>query len=194
MEKLTLTKEQLFKAMKMNEQKTEETETKSSGEPKLYKLPSKTITILTERLKNEYEAHYFYRAATNWCKDMNYKKAAAYFEKEASDELVHAEKLQEYMTDFNIIPQIPKADTKHTFSSLIDIIYGAYKIELSLMNEYNKDSHSVFTDDITTFDFLGEFREIQKSSVVEYSDLINATNLIDKTDKFQILYFEQTYF
>lgn len=194
MEKLTITKEQLFRAMKMNEQKSEENVTKSSEEPKLYKLSDKTIKIITERLKNEYEAHYFYRAATNWCSDVNYKKAAAYFEKEASDELVHAQKLQEYMTDFNIVPSIPTANTKHTFSSLIDIIHGAYKIELNLMNEYNKDSHSVFTDDITTFDFLGEFREIQKSSVVEYSDLINASNLIDKTDKFQILYFEQTYF
>ena len=35
---------------------------------------------------------------------------------------------------------------------------------------------------------------IQKTAVIEYNDLVNATNLINKTNKFQVLYFEQTYF
>jgi ferritin len=125
---------------------------------------------------------------------MNYKKAAEFFKNEAKDELKHAQKLQEYMTDFNIIPEIPQAPTKHSFSNLIDIIHGAYKMELALMKEYNKDSQDVFSTDITTFDFLTEFREIQKGAVIEYNDLINATNLVNKKDKFQVLYFEQTYF
>jgi ferritin len=125
---------------------------------------------------------------------MNYKKAAEFFKNEAIDELTHAQKLQEYMTDFNIQPEIPQAPTKHSFNNLIDIVIGAYEMELGLMKAYNKDSQDVFTTDITTFDFLTEFREIQKGAVVEYNDLINATNLVNKKDKFQVLYFEQTYF
>jgi len=160
----------------------------------LYKLSDKVIKILTNRIKDEYTAHYFYRAASNWCQDMNYKKAAEFFSNEATDELTHAQKIQEYMVDFNIQPVIPNAPTKHKFSNLIDIVHGAYKMELGLMKEYNKNSQSIFTSDITTFDFLTEFREIQKGAVVEYNDLINASNLVDKSDKFQVLYFEQTYF
>lgn len=194
MEKVTLTKEQLFKAMMISEQKAEENKPKSSGEPKLYKLSDKVVKLLTERIKDEYVAHYYYRAATNWCNDMNYKKAAAFFEKEAVSELEHAEKLQKYLTDFNIIPNIPPVKPSHTFTSLIDIINGAYEMELGLMKAYNQDSHDIFAEDITTFDVLTKFRKIQKEAVVEYNDLINGYNLIDKTDKFQILYFEQTYF
>ena len=67
-------------------------------------------------------------------------------------------------------------------------------MELGLMMSYNKNSHEVFSDDITTFDVLTKFRKIQKSAVAEYNDLINGYELIDKNDKFQILYFEQTYF
>ena len=100
-QKMTLTKEQLFKAMRINEQKSEE---KSTSGVNVYKLSDKTVKILTDRLKDEYTAHYYYRAATNWCNDMNYKKAGAFFENEAKDELEHAETLQKYMTDFNIIP------------------------------------------------------------------------------------------
>jgi len=164
------------------------------GDVNLYKLSPKTIKLLTERIKDEYTAHYFYRAAANWCQDMNYKKAFAFFKGEADDELTHAVKLQEYMADFNIIAEIPQADIKHSFKNLIDIIHGAYQMELALMKAYNKDSQDLLMEDITTFDVLTEFREIQKGAVVEYNDLINATNLVDKNDKFQVLYFENTYF
>ena len=160
----------------------------------LYKLDAKVIKILTDRIKDEYIAHYYYRAASNWCQDMNYKKAAEFFTNEAIDELTHAQKIQEYMVDFNIQPVIPQAPTKHKFDNLIEIVHGAYKMELGLMKEYNKNSQSIFTSDIATFDFLTEFREIQRGAVIEYNDLINASNLVDKSDKFQVLYFEQTYF
>jgi ferritin len=171
----------------------ENTEVKT-GKFELYKLDSKTVQILTDRIKDEYIAHYYYRAAANWCQDMNYKKAAEFFKNEADDELTHAKGIQEYMVDFNIIPEIPQAPTSHSFDSLVDIIYGAYKVELALMKEYNKNSQELFASDITTFDFLKKYRNFQKGAVVEYNDLINAIDLVDKTDKFQILYFEQTYF
>jgi ferritin len=125
---------------------------------------------------------------------MNYKKASAFFTNEAVDELTHAEKLQGYMTDFNILPEIAKTTTNHTFNNLIDIVNGAYEMELALMKQYNKDSHSIFADDLTTYDFLEKFRKIQRDAVIEYNDLINGANLVDKKDKFQVLYFEQTYF
>jgi ferritin len=179
-------------------QSIREDETKNEVEDvkdvELYKLSEKVINILTDRIKDEYVAHYFYRAAANWCQDMNYKKAAEFFKNEADDELEHGKKIQEYMVDFNIQPNIPQPNTKHSFDNLIDIIEGAYKMELGLMKAYNKNSTDLFTEDITTFDFLTEFRVIQKGAVVEYNDLINASNLINKKDKFQVLYFENTYF
>jgi ferritin len=191
-------KEELFREIKrrglMEQEDDSENDTEEEGDGKLYKLNSKTIKILTDRIKDEYTAHYFYRAATNWCRDKNYKKAAEFFSNEADDELTHAKKIQEYMVDFNIIPVIPQAPIDHKFDGLIDIIYGAYKMELALMKAYNEDSKDLFSDDITTFDFLGEFREIQKGAVVEYNDLINGSELVDIKDKFQVLYFEQTYF
>ena len=194
MEKVTLTKEQLFKAMMLSEQKADENKPKSSGEPKLYNLSDKVVKLLTKRIQDEYTAHYYYRDAANWCNDMNYKKAAQFFENEAKNELEHADALQKYMTDFNIIPNIPVTKTTHTFKNLKEIIYGAYEMELALMKEYNKDSQDIFSDDITTFDVLTKFRKIQKGAVVEYNDLINGLNLVDTNDKFQVLYFEQTYF
>jgi len=180
--------------LEQEEQDEREDNSDEESEGGLYKLPSKTIKILTDRIKDEYTAHYFYRAATNWCRDKNYKKAAEFFSNEADDELTHAKKIQEYMVDFNIIPNIPQAPIDHKFDNLIEIIHGAYKMELALMKAYNEDSQDLFSEDITTFDFLTELREIQKGAVVEYNDLINGSQLVDTKDKFQVLYFEQTYF
>lgn len=159
-----------------------------------YKLKDETVSLLTERLKDEYTAHYYYRAAANWCRNANYKKASSFFEAEANSELEHAKGLQDYMTDFNIMPQIPQASTEHEFENLVDIINGAYLMEKELMDAYNNNSSQLFTSDLTTFDFLKEYRETQKSALVEYSDLLNALLLVDYNDKFQLLYFEQTYF
>jgi len=192
---MEITKKQILeRGLNLHEVRNVENNVKKQENIKLYTLSDKVVKILTTRIKDEYTAHYYYRAAANWCQDMNYKKAAEFFKNEAVGELTHAEKLQEYIVDFNVQPEIPQAPTKHNFDNLIDIIHGAYKMELGLMKAYNKDSQDVFSDDITTFDFLTEFREIQKGAVVEYNDLINGSELVDKTDKFQVLYFEQTYF
>ena len=157
-------------------------------------LDQSIVDVLTARLKDEYLAHYYYRNAANWCRNANYKKAASYFDEEAASELDHAKGIQEYLVDFNVTPSILPVETEFGFSSLVDIINGAYKIELNLMKCYNSDSASIFPLDLTTFDFLQKYRTIQKESVIEYSDLLNAVKLVDFNDKFQILYFEQTYF
>lgn len=164
------------------------------GGDSLYNLPTETVTELTDRIGDEYVAHYFYRNAANWCNDRNYKKAAAFFEAEAVTELEHAKGLQDYMVGFNIIPVMPSVETKRTFSGLCQIVREAYKLELDLMMKYNTTSSKLFTSDLTTFDFLQTYRTGQKESVVEYNDLINAIELINEENKFEVLYFEQTYF
>ncbi len=102
--------------------------------------------------------------------------------------------MQEYMDDFNVLPQMPKTETSFSFETLVDIVNQAYEMEYSLMESYNKSSSEVFTNDLTTFDFLQGYRTVQKEAVIEYSDLLNAIMLIDHTNKFEVLYFEQTYF
>ena len=118
----------------------------TSGTPMTPKtLDPSIVSALEARLKDEYTAHYFYRAATNWCQDKNYKKASEFFKNEADSELEHAQKIQEYMTDFNVIPEIPQSPIEHKFDGLIEIIKGAYKMELGLMKSYNENSKDLFS-------------------------------------------------
>jgi hypothetical protein len=67
-------------------------------------------------------------------------------------------------------------------------------MEYNLFLSYNSDSSIVFPTDLATFDFLQELRQIQTTSVKEYADLLNAAQLVNVSNNFEVLYFEQTYF
>ena len=157
-------------------------------------LKPEVAKVVMERIGDEYTAHYFYRNATNWCRNVGYMKAAAFFENEANDELTHAKMVQDYLVDFNIDVVIPPAKTDATFATLIDIVGQAYDMEYGLFNKYNNISSAIFTVDLATFDFLQQLREIQRSAVIEYSDLLNAAQLINVNNKLDVLLYERKYF
>jgi ferritin len=157
-------------------------------------LSSEVSKMLIERIGDEYTAHYFYRNASNWCEDKAYKKAAAYFKAEAENELTHAEKIQNYLVSWNVMPIIPSVKMVPVFSNLIDVINKAYQLEYDLFTKYNLNSAQIFPADLATFDFLQELRTIQTTSVAEYADLLNAAQLINVSNNFEVLYFENQYF
>jgi ferritin len=149
---------------------------------------------LNERIGDEYAAHYFYRNAANWCKNANYKNATAYFEGEASSELDHAKGLQDYLTQWNLLPAIPAAPTQHSFKNLTDIINKAYEIEYDLMVKYSDNQKEFLAAHPATFNFIQKYVDIQNEAVAEYSDLLNALNLVDINNRLDVLYFENNYF
>jgi ferritin len=157
-------------------------------------LPVKVYDMVNERLRDEYAAHYFYRNAANWCNDKNYKKAAAFFEAEANAELEHAKGLQDYITQWNMMPEIPSAPTKVSFESLIEIVNGAYEIEYDLFEKYSGNQLEVFDQHPATFNFLQKYVTMQNESVAEFSDLLNALELIDINNRLDVLFFETKYF
>ena len=158
------------------------------------KLPKSVVQILTERIVDEYNAYFLYRNAANWCKYANYKKAAAFFEKEAEGELGHAKGLQDYLVQWNCLPEIRTPETIATFVDLIDIINKAYTIEYELLEKYSDSLNQVLQSHPATFNFLQKYVDIQNGEVEEYSDFLNALELININNKFEILYFENTYF
>lgn len=92
------------------------------------KLNEEVCTILKERLYNEYDAHYTYRAASNWMRGKGFVKAAQFFEQEANTELEHAKILQGYIVDWNDLTELPVIkDTPKDFPNFISIIEAGYK-------------------------------------------------------------------
>jgi ferritin len=159
------------------------------------KLDKEVVDLLLPRLKDEYNAFYFYRAASNWCKGVGYFKAAEFFAKESEDELSHAKKIEDYLVDWNVDPELPTVERPQiTFGGLIDVIENAYSIEYALYEDYEGTSMEVFKKDLCVFDFLQQFRMLQKQSVAEYSDKLNILEDVDAKDKFNMLLLEEKLF
>jgi ferritin len=159
-----------------------------------YQLPVEAIDKIEARIGDEYAAHYFYRNAANWCKNVNYKKAAEFFEKEAENELIHAKGLQDYLTSWNMMPKIPTAPTTRSFSGLVDLINQAYSLEYDLFIKYSEDQTALFSIHPATFNFIQTYTTGNRESVAEYSDLLNALQLINVESKLDLLTFEKRYF
>jgi ferritin len=157
-------------------------------------LDASIVSALEARLKDEYTAHLIYKNAANWCKNVGYVKAGSFFEAEAADELTHAQKLQDYMVQWNVLPQIPVATVPNTIKSLIDAINGAYVFEYNLLQSYSQIQLEVEGMHPATFNFIQEFVDIQNHSVGVFSDLLNAIVLVDYNNKLDLLMFEDKYF
>lgn len=157
-------------------------------------LTEDIVSELNKAIGEEYAAHYYYRHAANWCAGVGYTKAAAFFEKEANNELEHAAKIQKYLVDWNCTPAIPPIRFSGEFDGLIDVVNKSYDLEYSLGDIYNEMSKKMFNVHLPTFDFLTEYRNIQVQSIAEYSDLLNAAQLIDVSSKLDLLHYEERYF
>ncbi len=157
-------------------------------------LTEDIISDLNSAIGEEYTAHYFYRAASNWCQGVAYFKAAAFFAAEANAELEHAEKLQKYLVDWNCTPKLPAVKFSGEFSSLIDVVNKAYAIEYSLGTKYMNWASQTFNKHLMTFNFLQGFVDIQNESIAEMSDKLNAAQLVDANNKLDLLHYEERYF
>lgn len=167
-------------------------------DPTIIKKPNQlrkeVVNLLNQRIGDEYTAHYFYRSAANWCHNMSYKKAAEFFDNEAADELLHAQGLQKYLTDWDVLPTIPKVETNVQFENLAEIIVRAYDMEFGLLQSYSENSKVIFGMDQATYVFLQDYIKQNTGSTAEYADLLNALQLINPENNFELLYFENQYF
>lgn len=157
-------------------------------------LTEEIVTSLNDALAEEYTAHYFYRAASNWCNGVAYTKAGAFFAAEAVAELEHAEKLQKYLVDWNCTPKLPSVKFSGEFKSLVDVVNKAYAIEYQLGTRYMNWASQTFPKHLMTFNFLQEFVDIQNQSIAEMSDKLNAAQLVDVNKKLDLLHYEERYF
>lgn len=157
-------------------------------------LTQDTINIINESIAFEYKSHLFWNAAASWCSSVGYNKAAAYYAKESMSELQHVKKLQDFLIGWNIVPTIPPVQMSYNFDSLPDTINQSYTLMLDIFNHYVKKSQPLFNNDLSSFDFLQEFRLIQVEALAVYSSLLSGLELINVDNKLDILFFEDEYF
>lgn len=160
------------------------------------KLSKSAVLILTESLRDEYNAFYLYKAAANWTRNVGFMVASKFYEQESANELTHAQKIVDFLTDWNVTVNLPDIESPQlTFENLGELISVAYTTEYNLYESYEERSLKMFeSGNICTFDFLQFYRNEQTQSVAENSDKLNILSGVDHTDKFKMLLLEETLF
>jgi ferritin len=157
-------------------------------------LQQSTINLINESIGYEYKSHLFWNAAANWCATVGYNKAAAYYAKESKSELKHVKKHQDFLIGWNVVPIVPQVEMSYDFESLPDTINKSYTLMLDIFNHYVKSSQPLFSADLSTFDYLQEFRLIQVEALNVYSNFLSGLELINTDNKLDILFFEDKFF
>jgi ferritin len=160
------------------------------------KLSKEVTDILNYGMHKEFDHMLAYRGAANWCNNNGFFKAAEFFAKEAEEEFGHAKKYQDFMTDWNVTPEIPNLDQPTMeFDNLCDVIETIYGNEIELFHTYQQNSTELFNSgEIAVFDFMQFYRKAQTDSVKTYSDMLNILVGTKLDDKFQMLMLEKKLF
>jgi len=140
------------------------------------------ISSLLARLTNEYEAHLFYRNASNWCNVNGFVDASNYFASEASSELEHATAIQKYLTDWNISFVLPNASVDFSVTDIRELFTEALAIEMALYKAYNTDAISAMHIDSSLYSLNLHFVGVQKDAVAEYLNYNDELKLISDDD------------
>ncbi len=154
-------------------------------------LSSKVESMLNELIGEELKAMYFYTAVANWCQDAGYLRAFGFFREESADEKAHSEVLQQYILDMGCVPDLMDIEEPESdFSSLTDVIYSAYDIEVELGKKYAKFAQELSSTDGLTFTKIQEFTKIQTESIGFYGDICSVSEGL-ATSKFEQLKLEE---
>jgi ferritin len=160
------------------------------------KLNKEIVNLIMPRHSDEMTAFMFYRNAANWCQNEGFFLAAKFFNEESADELKHAKIWEDYLTSWNVMPQIGDVEEQDvSYKSLSGLIESAYDIEKTLYDSYEQTTSDVLaTGDMCTFFFLAQFNEIQRTSMSLYSDMINILTGTEEDSKFELLMLEEKLF
>lgn len=150
-------------------------------------LEKEYIVKINESGGNELTASVSYKQVSNCMKQIGYFGAAAFFSKEADDEIAHYQVWADAANDFGFILEIPSVKPKEKPMGLKEAFDFYYRNEKELFDFYNNFYSEC--DDPALHQVLLQFIEIQRKSVGEAGDFLATLEQCD--DKASLLVFDK---
>jgi ferritin len=94
-------------------------------------VPSdKVIAALEKQADHEFLASQSYLAMAYWCDVQQHSGFAAFYKRQAGEELEHAKRILKHLVDRDVVPKIgPVPAPAATYASLLDTAQAAYDFE-----------------------------------------------------------------
>ena len=157
---------------------------------KFNKLISDEIEkLLNVSIKKEHQSVMIYYGMAAYLKVSKLEYGGKLFDKYASEELSHAEKLNKYIDDRNgkpAIMQIPEAP--NSYSSLEELLWTIYNHEVDVEKNYMVISNVALKEgDHTTYNFISWYLNEQVEEIRKIRRLLEAYMNINKSEDMMLL-------
>ena len=138
------------------------------------------VKILNYRIQQEEQSSRLYHAMSMYLNDKGYMGAAKAWNKDADDEMGHANWAKEYLLDMGIQPTIPALEKpKQDYTGLPQIIKLSYEHEVVVTNQCNDlAKEAMKTSDHLLYQLANKFLQEQQE------ELGRLQTAMDKLDTF----------
>lgn len=160
----------------------------------LYNPISPLVPSLLKVMQYEMNTYGYYRTAHNWAANAGYDIAAKYFSKEASDEVLHTEKIQSFLNDWGCVYAIPTMEVSEEFVSLPDIVVKTYELMVVIYQAYSRLADEAYSVDKSAYNLAMEFVQIQYDAAAYWRTKVDQLKLINQGNKLDVLIYEQKAF
>lgn len=142
-------------------------------------LPQPVIDILNIQIGNELYSANMYKACASWCSNGPWSNAFKLFYKYGQEEMIHMDKIIEYLDDRNckfIIPACIKPPSE--FSDIREILEKALEHEIQVTKNWEDISNIALSNkDNTTHELATWFLKEQTEEMVKIRELLYKLDL-----------------
>lgn len=143
------------------------------------RLSEKIIDILNKQIKRELMSSQIYRGMSCWLDNEGWVDAPKYFFTSAQEELVHMDKVYQYLFDRNVLAKVPVTEeVKQEFENIREVIESSLEHEINVTKNWEEISEiAKDEEDSTTYEFAQWFLKEQVEEENKWRDILDKMNL-----------------
>jgi ferritin len=143
------------------------------------RLSEGLTAVLNSQIGSELESSQIYRGMSCWCDDQGWIDASKYYFKSAQEELVHQDKIYNYLFDRNVLAVVPSCgEIKQEFEDIRQVVEESLKHEIDVTKKWEAISNQAKDEgDNTTYEFAQWFLVEQREEESKWRDVLFKMNL-----------------
>lgn len=138
------------------------------------RLSDSIVKLLNEQIKNELDSSQIYRAMSCWADDQGLPNACAYYFKSAQEELVHMDKIYQYLFDKNCKAVVPVCDkAPDSYKDITEVVQASLDHEITVSENWNDIANLALKEkDNNTYIFSQWFINEQVEEESKFRDML----------------------
>jgi len=138
------------------------------------RLSEKIVKLLNEQIKNELESSQIYKAMSCWLDEEGWIGASKYYFKSGNEELIHMDKIYEYLFDKNCRALTPGCtEVKNDYKDIKTIVEESLNHEMEVTKMWNNIADTALAEkDNDTYALAQWFLKEQIEEEAKFRDIL----------------------